>query len=63
MNAEINHQTVSVVTLDDFGGTLEDLKKIVDELLERHGPQAYLWLDAGHNNVSVWLNPEKAKTS
>ena len=50
-------ETLLVIKLNDFNGTLEDLWHAVNDLYERHGGDSNIKFDAGHNNVQVLLTP------
>jgi hypothetical protein len=44
---------VRIIALEDFAGTLQRLKDIVDDLNTQYDPQSFINFDAGHNNISV----------
>jgi hypothetical protein len=47
-----------VDSLTDFSGSLRELKEHVDYLIHQFGEESHLYLDGGHNNVSVQLVTE-----
>jgi len=42
--------------LEDFSGTIWELHTIVDNILEKYGPDAKISFDAGHNNISAMVD-------
>lgn len=56
---KITTKVYEIGVLDDFDGSLGDLKQIVDKLVELHTPQARISVDAGHNNVSFFVTTVK----
>ena len=51
-----------VPQLNDFHGTLLQLQEIVAELIKRHGGEALIATDAGHNNVEFNVFHEVSRT-
>ena len=49
-----------VLDLTDFRLTLEQLRERVDALMDSYGAHSEIYVDAGHNNVSVYVevNPD-----
>lgn len=44
---------INIPELGDYEGTLEDFKNSIDILIEQYGKDSLIFLEAGHNNVSV----------
>ena len=55
--APIQH---SIDELDDFHMSLESFHQHITRLLDEHGPQAQIFVDAGYNNVSVFVETDPA---
>jgi hypothetical protein len=49
--------------LDDFHMSLESLQQHINHLIEQHGPQAQIFVDAGPNNVCVIVETYPAISS
>jgi hypothetical protein len=56
MNAPIAYP-VWPAELDDYSGTLADLRAQIDKLIAVHGPHARIATDAGYNNVQFRIDP------
>lgn len=46
---------LTIESLSDFSGTLEELNEIITELIAEHGKKSIIYFDAGYNNVDVIL--------
>ena len=44
---------LTIGELQDFSGTLEEFKEIVDKLVIDYGKQSLIHFDAGYNNINV----------
>lgn len=42
-----------IVELQDFGGTLGELRSIIQKYIDKYGEDTKVSFDAGYNNVSV----------
>ena len=52
-------ELVDLKQLDDANFKLSKWAKIINNLITRHGADATLWVDAGHNNVEFKLQKKK----
>lgn len=50
---------IDIVELGDFSGPLWQWKAEIQKLINRYGEHATLAMDAGYNNVSAYLTPQK----
>lgn len=46
---------VCIEELDDFKGTLGEMKTIIEKLIAQHGEKNEIFTDAGANNVSFYV--------
>ena len=51
----------SIDELSDFHLPLEVLRDKIEELIAAHGPRAQIFVDAGYNNVSVYIETATAR--
>ena len=54
-------KNVPVYELDDYTGSLQRLKEVIEGLIEEYGPKSVITFDAGYNNISACLIFEEKK--